>query len=354
MAARLPEVAFATGPVVVSATQSARTALPCRQVRLWDFYFYSRNIYCCKETIMHSSLPNRRAFTLVELLVVIAIIGVLVGLLLPAVQAAREAVRRSSCQNNLHQLAVAAHNYHSTFNQLPSGWISHQNSNLPGWSWAAGMLGEMEQGPLRDQIDFSTPIHDPMHQAVRETAIEAMICPSDTGTTLFEIAEADDHGHAHRSASRSHEANVDDEEHKLFPIAKANYSGVFGTFDLHDGPTAGDGLFYANSAHRFRDVTDGLSTTMMFGERSSRLGGIIWHGFVDEANAAEARIVGVADHVPNDPVGHFEDFSSMHVGGAQFALADGSIKFISDSINLSVYQALATRSRGEVVQHGDY
>lgn len=315
---------------------------------------------------MHSPLPCRRAFTLVELLVVIAIIGILVGLLLPAVQAAREAVRRSSCQNNLHQLAVAGHNYHSAFNQLPSGWTSNGNSNLPGWGWAAGMLGQMEQTPLYEQIDFGSPIHHPSHQGVRETPIQSMICPSDTGRTLFAIAEGDeddhdDHDDGHDDDDHDdhdhdddHGGNVDDDGHHLFPIAKANYSGVFGTFELHDAPFAGDGLFYANSAHRFRDVTDGLSTTLMFGERSTRLGGVIWHGFVDEANAAEARIVGVADHVPNDPVGHFEDFSSMHVGGAQFAWADGSVKLISDSIDLRVYQAMATRSGGEVVQHGEF
>lgn len=229
---------------------------------------------------MQSPLSKRRAFTLVELLVVIAIIGVLVGLLLPAVQAAREAVRRSSCQNNLHQLALAGHNYHSSFNQLPSGWVSSGNSNLPGWSWAAGMLGEMEQNNLYEQIDFGVPIHDSSHRAVRETSIKSMICPSDTGSTLFEIAEGeehddhddhDDHDHDHDH----HGENVDEGDHKLFRIAKANYSGVFGTFELHDAPFAGDGLFYANSALRFRDVTDGLSTTLMFGERSSRLGGVI-------------------------------------------------------------------------------
>lgn len=303
---------------------------------------------------MNSHVSARRAFTLVELLVVIAIIGVLVALLLPAVQAAREAMRRSSCQNNLHQLAVAGHNYHSTFNQLPSGWISDRNTNLPGWSWAAGLLAEMEQTPLYEQVNFSLPIHDPSHQVVRETSIKSMICPSDIGPPIFEIAEGDDHGHNGQRVFGGRGINVDDEEHKLFPIAKANYSGVFGTFDLHDGPAAGDGLFYANSAHRFRDVTDGLSTTLMIGERSSRLGGVIWHGFVEDANAAEARIVGVADHVPNDPVGHFEDFSSMHVMGAQFAFADGSVKFIGETIDLRIYKALATRNGNEVVQHGNF
>ncbi len=297
--------------------------------------------------------PQRRGFTLVELLVVIAIIGVLVALLLPAVQAAREAVRRSSCQNNLHQLVLAAHNYHSMHNRLPAGWTSNDTDNLPGWSWAAGLLNQLEQTPLSEQIDFRLPIDAAVHEPVRTASIKSLICPSDIGPTLFEIAEAED-GHGHGHGGGHHGGNVDEEDHKLFPIAKANYSGVFGTFDLHDAPFAGDGLFYGNSTHRFRDIVDGLSTTLMFGERSSQLGGVIWHGHIAEANAAEARIVGVADHVPNDPIGHFEDFSSLHVGGAQFALADGSVQFISDTVALRIYQALATRNNQEVVQQSEF
>lgn len=308
----------------------------------------------CPRTTHHAG--RRRAFTLVELLVVIAIIGVLVGLLLPAVQAAREAARRISCQNNLHQVALAAHLYHDQFNQLPSGWISNGQSGEPGWSWAAALLPHIEQDAVYQQINFSEAIEEPEHAVVRVHAIDAYICPSDIGPRLFEIAEGDDGGHHHRATARTHDiyTNVDAPEPKLFSIAKANYSGVFGTFDLHDAPYAGDGLFYGNSRHRFRDVTDGLSSTLMFGERSSRMGGVIWHGVIPEANAAEARVVGVADHVPNSPSGHFEDFSSYHPGGAQFALADGSVRFIAETVELSTFQALATRGTGEVVQHGDF
>lgn len=302
-----------------------------------------------------------RGFTLVELLVVIAIIGVLVGLLLPAVQSAREAVRRISCQNNLHQIVLASHTYHDTFNRFPSGWVSNGTSGEPGWGWAAGLLPQLEQTTTADVIDFRLPIDAPIHDPLRTHVINAFICASDPGESIFLIGEAEGDGLGHGQAANDHgdddhgeePENVDHTE-ALFSIAKSNYAGVFGTFDLHDAPYAGDGLFYGNSAHKFRDARDGLSSTLIFGERASRLGGSVWHGVIHEANAAEARVVGVADHVPNDPVGHFEDFSSQHYGGANFAMADGSVKFIADTIDLTLYKALATRNNGEVVSSSGY
>jgi hypothetical protein len=112
----------------------------------------------------------------------------------------------------------------------------------------------------------------------------------------------------------------------------------------------GDGLFYGNSRHRFRDVLDGLSQTVMVGERNSRLGGSIWQGLIPEANAAASRIVGAADHTPNSDAGHFEDFSSYHAAGAQFVLSDGSVRMLSQFIDLEVYHALVTRANYEVIE----
>ncbi|QEG38304.1 DUF1559 domain-containing protein [Roseimaritima ulvae] len=312
--------------------------------------------------IEHSGAATlRRGFTLVELLVVIAIIGILVGLLLPAVQAAREAVRRISCKNNLHQVVLATHNYHDTFSRLPSGWESRGTSGLPGWGWAAAVLNQMEQTSIHDQIDFTQPIDAAVHTPLRGYVIAGFICPSDTGEDVFAIGEAegDGHGHGHEDddhddEDHEHESESVDDTDPLFSISKSNYAGVFGTFDIHDDAYAGDGLFYGNSAHRFRDATDGLSSTLMYGERNSRLGGSIWHGVVPTANAAESRVVGAADHTPNDPIGHFEDFSSYHPGGVNFALADGSVRFIPDTVDLRVYKALATRNNQEVVQLSDF
>lgn len=307
---------------------------------------------------------DRSGFTLVELLVVIAIIGILVGLLLPAVQAAREAARRMQCTNHLRQLGLAVHNYESANRRIPSGWIASNAHGEPGWGWAAALLPYMEGNNLHQQIDFGRPIADARHAIVRTTVVPTFLCPSDTGPDLFEIAAGDghDHDHGHGALSRSNGAlsrsstalsrsstafSVDDGSEKLFQVSKSNYVGMFGTFEIEDAPYNGNGMFYGNSRIKFSDVTDGLSNTLMSGERSSRLGGSLWQGNISAAAEPHARILGVADHGPNDPQAHFEDFGSYHTGGANFMRADVSVSFISNNIDVTVYQAMSTRAGGE-------
>jgi prepilin-type N-terminal cleavage/methylation domain-containing protein len=293
---------------------------------------------------------RHRGFTLVELLVVIAIIGVLVGLLLPAVQAAREAARRMQCTNNFRQLGLALHNYESANRRLPSGWIANNAQGEPGWGWGAALLPFMEGNNLFNQIDFRVPIEDPRHAEVRVTVLPTFLCPSDNGPNIFEIAAGDGHDHEHGHAAFD---SVDDSPEKLFQMSKSNLIGMFGTFELEAAPFNGDGMFYGNSRIKFRDVTDGLSNTLVIGERNSRLGGSLWQGNIPEAAEPHARILGVADHGPNDQHAHFEDFSSFHTGGVNFMRADVSVTFMSDSIDLQVYQAMATRAGGEVFSQSE-
>lgn len=313
---------------------------------------------------------RRLAFTLVELLVVIAIVGVLISLVLPAVQSAREAARRLGCQNNLHQIGVALHNYHSAYQQLPSGWVDNRTElHEPGWGWAAAILPQMDQGSIYEQIDFTYPIAHEKHEPARLAVVAGYTCPSDPMEDLFWIGEGhdhdDDHDDDHYGSGADDDDDHDDDDHDhghepgenvdwgseaLFQISKSNYVGVYGTKDIHDDIYDGDGLFYGNSRHRFRDILDGMSQTLMVGERNSRLGGSIWQGLIHDANEHAARIVGAADHAPNDPVGHFEDFSSYHHDGAHFILSDGSVRMLNKSIDMEVFHALTTRANKEVIE----
>jgi prepilin-type N-terminal cleavage/methylation domain-containing protein len=277
----------------------------------------------------------QQGFTLVELLVVIAIIGILVGLLLPAVQAAREAARRAQCMSNVRQMGLAASNYESAFKRFPSGWVDWEETQKPGWSFATALFPYMEQTTEFQQIDFLVPINAPKNAPRLQTVIPTFLCPSDPLQYVFEIGG---------EPTSSHNA---DSGPKLFRIAKSNYVGVFGTLEIEDVPYKADGTFYGNSKTRLRDLTDGTSNTIIMGERGSRLGGSIWHGVIEDVAEPLTRILGTADHTPNSPIGHFDDFSSYHVGGAHFVLGDCSTRIISNSIQIEVYQGLATRSGAE-------
>lgn len=270
----------------------------------------------------------RKGFTLVELLVVISIVGVLVALLLPAVQFAREAARRAQCGSNLHNIGVALHQFHDVHQHLPPGWNSDLPEGEPGWGWAAYLLHHVEQNALLDnEIDLDAHIDEPDNAFARRAVIPIYLCPSDaTPSDRFLVS-----GHC------AHDIE----------LGRSNYVGVFGTDEIEDDPGNGSGLFFHNSYLRFADVLDGLSNTLAVGERSSRLGDSTWVGMIHGASDAMARIVGSCDHVPNHPAGHFDDFSSHHATGAHFVFADGSVHMIGDNIEHAVYQALATRRGGE-------
>ncbi len=298
---------------------------------------------------------RRNAFTLVELLVVIAIIGILIALLLPAVQAAREAARRMSCTNNLKQIGVALHNYHDTHGALPIGWLGFDASGnpdfmgTPGWAWGARILPFMEQQALYDSfIDMDLPVTDPVNDQARVAMVSAFICPSDVGEDIFALKDA-----------------VDEEtegSNTITRLAKSNYPGVFGTQDMHGvcepgepgyNGCQGNGMFSLNHSVAFRDITDGLSSTFMVGERWSKWVHSTWTGVVPLGWHAPARIVAVAsDEFPPNSEADVEqqthNFSSYHPAGANFLLSDGHVQLITETIDLEVYNALCTRAGGEV------
>ena len=273
-------------------------------------------------------MRTRRAFTLVELLVVIAIIGILVALLLPAIQYAREAARRAQCSNNLRNIGVALHNFHDVHNHLPAGWLADVPAGEPGWGWGAYLLHYLEQNSLLDsQIDLDSHIDESPNDVARQTVIPLYLCPSD--------------------ANSKDRVLLTGLHTPLFEVGRSNYLGVFGTQDIEADPSHGDGMFFYNSWIRFADICDGQSNTLLIGERSSRLIASTWVGMIHGATDAMSRVVGSCDHVPNDPHAHLEDFSSFHATGANFVLADASVRLIGSDIDLPVYRALATRSGGE-------
>ena len=301
-----------------------------------------------------SSASLKRGFTLVELLVVIAIIGILVGMLLPAVQQVREAARRTACSNNIRQVGIALHNYHSAMRRLPMGWEvdsvapplpDETEYGLPGWGWATKILPYLEQGNIYKEFDFSLDADDDEFKETREFVIASFLCPSDPSPAVMEwdwIAE------------EFIEDPLPPSEHEDLYVSRCNYSGVFGSIEIEDNEENGNGLFFQNSSIRFRDITDELSNTLMCGERLATRGTVTWVAADPHIPEGAARIVGVTDHLPNDiEHGHFEDFASAHPAGAMFLSADGSVRMVSDFIDEHVYQALSTRAGGEVVSVWD-
>lgn len=305
-----------------------------------------------------SSRNRQRGFTLIELLVVIAIIAILIALLLPAVQQAREAARRTQCKNNLKQLGLALHNYHDVARTFPSGWVcvdpvtgqQSAHDGVSGAGWGTMILPYIEESNIYDQFDADVSIADPANAAFIDNIITAWQCPSDPKPDKWEIEEEGSPGTV------------------LAELPTANYIGSFGTEELdgcenapgtapvsNGGQCRGDGMFYHNSKVRLRDITDGTTNTIMLGERKTDvlLGWYsTWPGMVPEGEEAFQRVLGSADHVPNDPAAHLDDFSSRHVGGAQFTLGDGSVRFISENIDEGIYHSLATIQGGEVT--GEY
>lgn len=295
---------------------------------------------------------RRRGFTLIELLVVIAIIAILIALLLPAVQQAREAARRSQCKNNLKQIGLALHNYHDIHLTLPPGWIG-VDSGIPdvegvsAFGWGTMILPMLDQAPLFSKFDTNVSILDPVNQPLLTTSLPAFRCPSDIFEDSWELE------------SEASPGTV------LAEVASSNYVGNWGDggrTELHDceGLAAGErcfdnGPFAHNSRIRFRDFKDGLSNTFVVGERRSDMElewFATWPGAPPEGEETWARILGVADHTPNDPSAHMEDFSSWHTGGVQMVFGDGKVRFISENINEGIWKGLATFHKGETL--GDF
>lgn len=287
--------------------------------------------------------PAVNGFTLIELLVVISIIAVLIALLLPAVQQAREAARRTQCRNNLKQLGLALHNYHDSSLCLPPGWIGITSgqpdiAGSNGWSWAARLLPQLDQSPLFNTMNFNEKVGNAVNAVPRTALLAVFRCPSDIGPGKWTITSSGT-------------------TNPLAEVAAASYSGVFGKDEvdycnaLAPGASCiSDGAFFLNSHIKFSDVTNGLSNTIVIGERLTRSKDdwqFTWTGVIAGGENPICRILGDTDITPNRDLVRMDEFASYHAGGAQFVLGDGAVRFISSNIDLGVYRSLASRAAGD-------
>lgn len=321
----------------------------------------------------------RPAFTLVELLVVIAIIGILVGLLLPAVQAAREAARRMQCSNNVKQLGLAFHNYELTTKSLPINFARRAQAPYgndgpgianSGRSWMQMILPYIEQTSLYNSIDFSsgltlvgTPAGLAQNRVVAATVIPTYLCPSDDsneGGRLNNRSDVNNPDPIGRWAVTSYKACAGSNwAWGVFAWTNSGATGVGGkNAGQNDGLNLGNGVIASNqnngnSPTRMRDIIDGTSNTFVVGEAMP--GWSQWNWWYNP-NAVTAtcaiplnRVLKVPKAINDWPNNY--GFASRHTGGGNFALGDGSVRFISESIDTVTYRAYATISSGEVISN---
>jgi prepilin-type N-terminal cleavage/methylation domain-containing protein/prepilin-type processing-associated H-X9-DG protein len=346
----------------------------------------------------------RQAFTLVELLVVIAIIGMLVALLLPAVQAAREAARRGECANHLHQIGAALHNYHDIHRMFPPAYVGNpttagsdngvsypddNDNGASGFAWGTLLLPQLEQQALYDRFDFRFPCWGARHAGAAMTKLPVFLCPSASGgSDGFEVQR-------YNGSPAYAPENPSSYSPKLY-LAHSHYvtnAGIHQPWgreshydDFYQGePVAQaggqladiDGPFFRNAHMRAGDVGDGLSQTVFIGEHSSILSNKTWVGvipwsatcpkapFPSSCNSGGAMVGAhsgpdihdkpqVIIHAPNNPFGHTDEMYAEHPGGANVLLGDGSVRFISEFINSLTWVALSTRNKSEVVGEGGW
>lgn len=304
-------------------------------------------------------MKSRNAFTLIELLVVIAIIGILIALLLPAVQSAREAARRIQCANNLKQHGLALHNFHDLHKRFPKG-VEVETQTL----WHAYILPQIEQNNLYQAIDWGTPWDTP-------GSINAQIC--DTLIPIFQCPS---------SAVDQHESNVQGFTSRVPSNYLACASGTI-TRESGDPPWLLskfiDGVLYRESRTKFASILDGTSHTLLVGEalhdyafwgdNHDGYPQVVDHWYIGSNNITENPPCGQVKNEGSEalgstgvPINAYQieninidevemSFSSRHFGGIQGVFCDGHVSFIHETIDSKTWSAMGTRASGEIVSY---
>ncbi|HWL09707.1 MAG TPA: DUF1559 domain-containing protein [Planctomicrobium sp.] len=275
---------------------------------------------------------RRKGFTLIELLVVIAIIAILVALLLPAVQQAREAARRSQCKNNLKQFGLAVHNYHDVHKQFPPGGINGAGGLNKACHWIM-ILPFIEQANLYHQFDFSKSLEDPSMYEAKTTPVSVYFCPSLPRSVKVVISSPENHS----SDGARGDYAFNHGSRNCFSTAPADWDGVSNT----------------NSSVAIHNISDGTSNVFLLGEKrttqtadnptttSWNSDGPLWRwgGFGGRLTIRPMN----RDVLPtfNDSTANF---GSVHTGGAHFTMCDGAVKFISENIDMTTYTRIGQRN----------
>ncbi|MEX0679481.1 MAG: DUF1559 domain-containing protein [Pirellulales bacterium] len=295
----------------------------------------------------HLTRSCRRGFTLIELLAVIAVIGMLCALLLPAVQAAREAARRTQCQNNMKQIGLALQNYHDRCRSFPPSTVVDWNRPEPTgwWSWIVRILPELDEQPLYDQFDLRDDVwtNSNKYKPYTSQRLAVLLCPSDPNN---------------ERVYQSDEQSPADEA-----FALTNYLGCRGSTRQGPSPDGfypsrmpGNGVFPdVNQVVRLAHVTDGASRTMLIGERPADPE-TYWGWWAAGRGVDEH---GLGDYVLDSSEGLHEGslsgsadllhYWSAHPGGAHVAMCDGSVRFLSYSMDSTTFLALGSRNGSEVI-----
>lgn len=305
----------------------------------------------------------RRAFTLVELLVVIAIIGILVALLLPAVQSAREASRRAQCTNNLKQIGLAIHNYHDSLNVLPPGafWFGASTENRG--SVLVHLLPYVEQQNVYDMFDFknNTPVVDsqtqPNGQLIAALRIAPYQCPSDNEKT--NSAGRPCHSYAANSGSGKRTNNGSCACSTLNGVTVHDVWNAYALSPNYDYPTGPFSRYPPHQRLTFADVKDGLSSTLFFGEVRQKCSAHVQGGWIasNNANGLVGTVIPINFNTCKGPTANACErncnwyvelgFKSLHPGGVNFALGDGSVNFVRQNVDHRLYQNWGSISDGQ-------